>query len=60
MISFLGTLNVLVLGSGIYEMQKQLMLLFVDTGMIGLPIKFFCTEGAAWGILILSHSKTLP
>ena len=55
MICFLGTLNGLGLGSGIYEMQKQLMLLFLDPGMIDLPIKFFCSQGAAWGILILSH-----
>ena len=55
MIHFLGTLNGLGLGSGIYEMQRQLMLLFLDPGMIDLPIKFFCSQGAAWGILILSH-----
>ena len=55
MISFLGIQNGLGLGSGIYEMQRQLMLLFLDPGMIGLPIKFFCSQGAAWGILILIH-----
>ena len=60
MICFLGNLNGLVLGSGIYEIQGQLMLLFSDPGMIDLPINFFCSQGAAWGVLILSHSKTLP
>ena len=55
MIRFLGTLNGLGLGPGIYEMQRQLMLLFLDPGMIDLPIKFFCSEGAAWEILIFTH-----
>ena len=53
MIHFFGTLN--GLGSGIYEMQRQLMLLFLDPGMTALPIKFICSQGAARGILILTH-----
>ena len=55
MICFLGTLNGLGLGSGIYEMQRQFMSLILDPGMTDLPIKFLCFQGAALGILILSH-----
>ena len=55
MIHFLGSLNGLRLGSGIYEMQRQLMLLFLDPGMTDLPIKFFRSQGSAWGILILTY-----
>ena len=55
MIHLLGVLNGLGLGSGIYEMWRQLMLLFLDPGMIDMPIKFFCSQGAVWGILILSN-----
>ena len=54
MISLLETLNGLGIASGICEMQRQLVLLFLDPGMIDLPIKFFCSQGAAWGILILT------
>ena len=36
------------------------MLLFLDPGMIDLPIKnSFCSQEAAWGILILSHIPRL-
>ena len=45
MIRFLGTLNVLGLGSEIYEIQRQLILLFLDLGMIDLPVKFFRSQG---------------
>ena len=55
MICLLGTLNGLGIVLGICEMQRQLMLLLLDPGMIDLPIKFFCSQGAAWGILILTH-----
>ena len=55
MIRFLGTLDVLGLGSGIYEMHRQLMLLFLDPGMIDLPVKFFRSQGTAWGILTPTH-----
>ena len=61
MIRLLGTLNELGIGSGICEMQRQLMLLFLAPGMIDLLIKFFCSHGAAWGVLILTHiSRPYP
>ena len=55
MIHFLGILNGLGLGSEIYKMQRQFMLLFFDPGMIGLPIKSFCSQSAGQWIIILSH-----
>ena len=55
MIRFFGTLNVLGLGSEIYEIQRQLILLFLDLGMIDLPVKFFRSQGTIWGILIPTH-----
>ena len=61
MIRLLGTLNGLGIGSGICEMQRQFMLLFLDPGMTDLLIKFFCSQGAARGVLILSHiSRPYP